>query len=167
MKNAHTMLIVSITKLKFSLSIVVLFFEICDKITASKRHYTSEATKKCKKTPPHLLPSPSFPSSLSLFPIISFSLSHHLFLYLPSSLSLFPIISFSISHHLFFYLPLPTSFIPLSHHPFLSSSLPLSRPLLPCLFFSNSTPKNRQPYSFPLPFPPFPSTMSIFYPIIS
>ena len=145
MKNAHTMLIVSITKLKFSLSIVVLFFEICDKITASKRHYTSEATKKCKKTPPHLLPSPSFPSSLSLFPIISFS----------------------ISHHLFFYLPLPTSFIPLSHHPFLSSSLPLSRPLLPCLFFSNSTPKNRQPYSFPLPFPPFPSTMSIFYPIIS
>ena len=90
MKNAHTMLIVSITKLKFSLSIVVLFFEICDKITASKRHYTSEATKKCKKTPPHLLPSPSFPSSLSLFPIISFSLSHHLFLYLPSSLFLSP-----------------------------------------------------------------------------
>ena len=53
MKNMPMTLIVSITKLKTLFSIIVLIyfrvhFQFQRKNTPSKRHYTSEALKKCK-----------------------------------------------------------------------------------------------------------------------
>ena len=43
MQNMQIILTVSITKLTIDLSIIATFFEFDDKITTSKRHYTSEA----------------------------------------------------------------------------------------------------------------------------
>lgn len=95
MKNMPMTLIVSITKLKTFSSITIqilqlnnLVFKIRCKITPSKRHYTSEATKKCKKNAKLY----SKPSTLPLFTMCLF-FSMRLFYVSPIfSMRLFPTI---------------------------------------------------------------------------